>query len=244
MGWATASATSNAATIRDPRRTRLRIMLFLLLAAALMTLATWLDPAAEAWAVRHWPTVRDRDWLSSLRSLGWAPVWLGVAVMLLMIDRRTLRGRGAPLSLIARRAVLLTLPVLLAGGAAEVVKLLVRRLRPGHDLGVYHFRPWEWPFWNGIGLGFPSSHTAVAFAAAAVLGRMYPAIRWLTLVAAGGCLLARVLSHAHYLSDAVAGALIGEASAATIWAWHCYNQRRLRDPRVGEAPRLPCDTPS
>lgn len=59
-------------------------------------------------------------------------------------------------------------------------------------------------------LSFPSGHTAVAFAAATVIDRRYGGVAgWLAYAAAAAAGEARLADDHHYLSDVVAGALIG-----------------------------------
>jgi len=59
-------------------------------------------------------------------------------------------------------------------------------------------------------LSFPSGHTAVAFAAATVIDRRYGGVAgWLAYGAAAAAGEARLADDHHYLSDVVAGALIG-----------------------------------
>jgi undecaprenyl-diphosphatase len=120
----------------------------------------------------------------------------------------------------ARRAGLLLLGGPLAAGAtAEVIKLLVRRERPGLHDGAYVFRAFgDRPFYTGD-IGFPSSHAMVAFAGAAVLARLFPRTGPVVYLLAAGCGLTRILAHAHFASDVVAGAIAGWAMVALLWRW-------------------------
>ena len=65
----------------------------------------------------------------------------------------------------------------LAGGVAELIKLAVRRERPGFADGEYVFRGFAERTWSTSGLGFPTSHGMVALGGAAVLARLFPAPR-------------------------------------------------------------------
>jgi len=58
-----------------------------------------------------------------------------------------------------------------------------------------------------------SSHTAVAFGAAAMLARLFPGARIVWYGVAAGCALTRVASGAHFMSDVVVGALLGWLAA-------------------------------
>jgi len=66
-------------------------------------------------------------------------------------------------------------------------------------------------FWQGErGIMFPSGHTAMAFAVCTVIGRVWPRARWPALLIAVGVAVSRVCL-VHFLSDVVAGALLGSA---------------------------------
>jgi membrane-associated phospholipid phosphatase len=179
-----------------------------ILAAGLLTaLAFVLDP----WVWRHlsYPAVYEHDWGRLLRVTGslvlWAPLALAMGL--------ELRAWQPPRSAGVWR--LLAAPVL-AGGVAELLKLLVRRERPGLHEGAYVFRGFaERPF-DTHDIGFPSSHAVVAFAGAAVLSRVYPRAGGVAYALALGCAATRVLAQAHFASDVVAGGIAGWAVGAWV----------------------------
>jgi membrane-associated phospholipid phosphatase len=176
-------------------------------AAGALVLAHLLDGAA----FRHvrLEHVYEEDWGRLLRVMGYVPTWLLAAAALALHERTPLRRlhRGRP--------ALLALAPVLGGAVAELVKLAVRRLRPG-ELGEYVFRPYsERPFSTG-GLGIASSHAAVAFAAAAVLSRLFPRAWPVWWGLAAGCALTRVAAGAHFLSDVVAAGIIGWLAGAVL----------------------------
>jgi membrane-associated phospholipid phosphatase len=90
--------------------------------------------------------------------------------------------------------------VVLAALSSWIAKLAIRRPRPG---SAYHLAPW-----GRLGAaGFPSTHSACAFAAAAWLRPSRPG-RWLHVLA----LLigySRVRCRAHHPTDVAAGAILG-----------------------------------
>lgn len=147
--------------------------------------------------------------------MGYLPVWIVAAVALALQDREA--GASVFRSLALPRPVLMLWSPTLAGAAAEVLKLLVRRERPWAHAGASVFRPWsDRPFYSG-GLATPSSEAAVAFGAAFALARLYPrtAVIWYALGV--GCALTRVAAHAHFLSDVVLAALVAWAVVALLW---------------------------
>ncbi|MEP6781613.1 MAG: phosphatase PAP2 family protein, partial [Gemmatimonadaceae bacterium] len=149
------------------------------------------------------PKVYERDWGRMLRSAGYLPTWLIVAIALWGQDRHR-TGWGW-------RGGLMILTPTASGALAELSKLVVRRLRPPDITAqfTYAFRPFAERPWSTGGLGMPSSHMLVAMGAATVLARLFPRVWWLWYLIAAGCGYTRLLANAHYLSDVVAAAFIG-----------------------------------
>jgi membrane-associated phospholipid phosphatase len=174
--------------------------------------------ALDGWAYRVlvMPDVYDHDWGRMLRVAGFLPTWAVVCAALLLSQPRS----GPWPNSTRWRALLPLIAATLGGIAAEVLKLLLRRERPEAHAGDYVFRSWrDHPLSTG-GLALPSSHALVAFAAAAMLARLYPRARWLWYALAAGCALTRVLARAHFLSDVTLSAIIGWAVAALVWNWY------------------------
>jgi membrane-associated phospholipid phosphatase len=143
-------------------------------------------------------------------------------------------GRGVVLVLLAlhqldpkRRWAIprLAACALAAGGAANLLKLIVARTRP-NDLPLDFsgsvwdtFGDWLPMFSSQSGLqSFPSAHTAAAAGFAAALIWLYPQGRWffISLVALVGC--QRIFSGAHFPSDVLIGAAAG-CLAATFFLY-------------------------
>src|SRR5438094_285245 len=103
------------------------------LAAALI--ATGATMQLDPWAWRHlvWPPIYQHDWGNFLRVFGTIYFWLPVAAAVWLEGRAHAPDR-------ARRAWLLFVAPALAGGVAELLKMLVRRERPGLHDGAYVFR--------------------------------------------------------------------------------------------------------
>ena len=221
--------------------------------------AVWLPALVVAWAldpVAYRSLLRaelaGEDWVQLLRQLGYLPTWIGVAVLLCLLDlKRGPEGRQAVAaqgtgSLIAPRAAdpwhhrggLVLLSAFVGGIAANVLKPLIGRLRPdASEAGAAFFadRPMVlWADGGDLGLGLPSGHTTVAFAACGMLALLIPAWRWPMLVLAAGCGLTRLFAGAHSLSDVVAGAWVGLAVACWLWA---MGEGPRRGPAHGLDPR-------
>jgi hypothetical protein len=97
-------------------------------------------------------------------------------------------------------------------GVSALGKYAVARARPNENRGA----------WERVGEGesrsnssFPSGHSAIAFAAVTPFAQEYDA-PWLYGVAAVSS-MGRVAGRKHWVSDTVAGGLLGYASATLLW---------------------------
>lgn len=182
------------------------MLYWMLGAVALITLASLADP----WAYSHlsWRGVYDETLGRMVRVFGFLPFWL-LAGAALWLSNRSRWGRHAGLLLIVSPTV--------AGAIGQVIKLVVRRGRPLANDGLYVFRAWaDRPFYSRD-FGMPSGDVIVAFAACAVLARLWPGARviWYTLAVA--CALGRIFVGAHFLSDVTVAALLGWLVTAALW---------------------------
>ncbi|HKY95991.1 MAG TPA: phosphatase PAP2 family protein [Kiloniellales bacterium] len=116
---------------------------------------------------------------------------------------------------VARHCLLYFAGLLASSAAIHLLKLGIARLRPrgfledsGYGLGSpFAGFPWD---------SFPSGHTQVAFATAAVLALLAP--RWAPVVYLLAALvgIARLVTGWHYLSDIVASAFISMAAVKLL----------------------------
>ncbi len=160
----------------------------------------------------HLPALEREDWYRLFRIVGYLPTWLLVGAAIGLADRGTAHARDA------RAARLIAAPIL-AGLAAELLKLLIGRQRPIHNGvadGAYVYKPLLSGFLDGSNLGMPSSHAAVAFAGALALAQLWPRARPVFLLLAAGCALTRLLAGAHFASDIAVAALIGLGAARAL----------------------------
>lgn len=161
--------------------------------------------------------VYAEDWGRLLRVMGYFPTWIIAAAALVLHDR-PLRTADRVMPAL-RRGLLLFFGAGLAGLAAELLKLLLRRERPRAHEGEYFFRALtDRPFHSG-GLALPSSHALVAFGAAAMLARLFPRAAPVWYLLALGCGLTRVAAQAHFFSDVIVAGVAGWLVVAGIWRW-------------------------
>jgi undecaprenyl-diphosphatase len=188
-----------------------------ILFAATLILLFLVAEVLDQWIFHHFTFsgIYDRGWTRMVRFAGYVPLWGIVALALVLRDwvprvLRTLRQAS-------RRGLLLFGSAALGGLLAELLKVAFRRERPGLTDGAHVLRPWSDRPFSTAQLGLPSSETAVAFAAAAALARLFPEARALWYSLAVGCALTRVASGAHFTSDVVLAALVGYVTTLTLW---------------------------
>jgi membrane-associated phospholipid phosphatase len=184
----------------------------LMASALLFVLACFID----AWVFHN--VVRANMYASDLgrflRIAGFLPTWLMGAAALVLYDRGHPAARlgGDPW----RRGLLLAGSPILGGLLAEVLKLVIRRERPMPHGGAYVFRDFVDQTWSTGNLGLPSSHVLVAFSGAAMASYLFPRTAPVWMLWAAGCAATRVLARAHFLSDALLGAIMGALVARTL----------------------------
>lgn len=96
-----------------------------------------------------------------------------------------------------------------SAGLSVVTKRLVGRARPGEELGTWSRTA------NRSDASFPSNHAVVAFAAVTPFAQEYdaPWLYGLAAVSAAG----RVADRQHWVSDVVAGGVVGYAIGSWLW---------------------------
>ena len=186
--------------------------------------------AADLYVLEHVARrdTNDTDWGQMFRSAGYIPTWCIVALGLLLVDlwAKPPAGRYR-----VTRGLTLAGSVWFAGVAAELLKLVTRRLRPDAEHPVlYAIRPFAEETYAASGMCLPSGHASVAFAAAFMLCRLHPGGAPVWLAIAAGCAATRLLMQAHYLSDVLAGAVVAYAVAWAIWQVHLLIVRPTTTP--------------
>ena len=117
-----------------------------------------------------------------------------------------------------------------ATGVAVAGKYAFGRARPEEDLGA----------WSRVGSGssrsnssFPSAHAAIGFAAVTPFAKEYDA-PWLYSVAAVGS-AGRVFGRKHWVSDTVAGGIVGYAMGS--WLWHAQRDQSKSGLSINPGPK-------
>jgi membrane-associated phospholipid phosphatase len=188
-----------------------RFVVALVATAAVMALLPTVDH--WAWQYVRMDGVYNRDWGRLLRVAGFAPAWILGAVAI-MLSRS---GRAAAIGW--RNALMpgwfLLGSIAATGLIGELVKLVVRRERPGPHDGLYAYLPWTGD-WSTGAIGFPSTHAIVAFAGALALARLSPRSGPVWIAIACGCGLTRLLDGKHFASDVLAAGVLAWVIVALL----------------------------
>ncbi len=136
--------------------------------------------------------------------------WYLVAGLLVWAFFRKSRPREASAGLF------LFTSVAASGIIANVMKSLLGRARPRlhFNANVYGFDPFQIEYAR---LSFPSGHAATALGAATVLAILFPRFRPLFLLAGLTVAVSRVVLTQHYVSDIMAGSLLGAVTTAVLY---------------------------
>jgi membrane-associated phospholipid phosphatase len=109
-----------------------------------------------------------------------------------------------------------------AGIVTPAIKRVAGRARPNRDEGKHSFQPFSSAYES-----FPSGHSTNAFAIYTAIASRYDDNRYVPAIAytiATSVAIARVHDRAHFVSDVLAGGMIGHVIARSIVA----NHRRAR----------------
>jgi len=142
----------------------------------------------------------------------------GVLVVLGLAVSLALPGLAGRLEGPIRHIASIFIIVAAAGLADDVLKIVFGRARPylwlaGDDSGFGLLR------YSAKFASFPSGHTTTSTAAALVFGALLPRGKYWFLLAALLIGLSRIVLDVHYLSDVIAGALLGAGVALLVGKW-------------------------
>jgi membrane-associated phospholipid phosphatase len=174
-----------------------------------------LDKPVDKFMKRHADAALVRDWGKAGKA---TPVLFAGAAgaALLFGDAR------------AENAGFIALESMAAAGAISIAtKRVVGRARPDEELGQFSATR------NRSNASFPSNHSTVAFAAITPFAQEYDA-PWLYGVAAAGT-LGRTAGREHWVSDVVAGGVLGYAVGG--WLWRAQSQDRRSSFTVNPGPK-------
>ncbi len=203
--------------------TERRNLLLILAGVLAILLAFTVDqPIARALAGLDPGVIRVGRFVTWFGQGGVALYPTGILVLIGLILRALrpdLRGRlDGPIRVLAA----IFIAVAAAGLADDALKFVFGRARPyvwlaGDDSGFGFFR------YGAKFASFPSGHTTTSFAAALALSAIFPRGRPIFLTAALLIAISRMVLESHYLSDVIAGALLGGTVA--FWVLGALRRR-------------------
>jgi len=138
-----------------------------------------------------------------------AIIYVATAATVVVLSTRQIQSLSK-----AHAAILaLSMSGYLAVVATRLLKFFFGRIGPEHWV-KQNFDAAATGFHWLMGMGtlyqsFPSGHSAAIVATSVVLASMYPGYRWLCFLASAIVLLSLIAIQSHYLSDCIAGGLIG-----------------------------------
>jgi membrane-associated phospholipid phosphatase len=155
---------------------------------------------------RDFYTLTKPFWLVCRYAFGYGVAGLAGYVALLAWNPRTWRTPTAGL-----------LAVLITALAANAAQGAIGRLRPNQAPSHLAFTQPFAELLTKQRVSFPSGEAATALALAYVLARLYPRWKAASYVAGALAAVARLVNGAHYLSDVVAGGLLGALLARLLF---------------------------
>lgn len=147
-----------------------------------------------------------RLWMLTATRLGDGWLWLATAALLAACGYRGLRVLAAG---IVAASVANTLLV--------CVKRRVRRARPCERARPASFDVGPLAWFPSDRFSFPSGHALNAFAIGSVIALSFPLVALPVLAVSASVAASRVVLGLHWLSDVLAGALVGLLIGAAIW---------------------------
>lgn len=188
---------------------------WLLLWITLLTLAFYFDGTLAHYMSQPWPSGQRKALVEAMRAWGEAST---IIVLLLGISIAKPSDR--------MKCIAIGLACIVASLSVSSLKPLTRRLRPAE----VQARGLEghWHLEGNANSSFPSGHVATAFGFARGMSMAYPPLRMLSVIAASGTAISRMADARHYLSDCLAGGLLGWAVATPIMQFFLRREKEMK----------------
>ena len=191
-----------------------RLWIIISLAAlAVIVLYFYIDIPVSAFFQKHKHDSYN-EFFKIITNLGRAEVYL-VPSGILCIAAFICSRRGKATQGIARKAIYVFLTVAVSGIVVDICKPIFGRARPKL---LFNDQIYGFTFFNldHEYFSFPSGHSATALGAAVALFWFFPRYRIICFIMGTVVAFSRLAVVAHYVSDVVAGCLIGIAVAIVV----------------------------
>jgi lipid A 4'-phosphatase len=182
---------------------------------------TCLDPLIANFFHKHGDTLRP--FFDTVQRFGLGYPYLVLSAIAFGVLRwggriEKLRNRDNSMRAVAHFPLFLFATIAVSGVAVDILKILIGRARPKLLFldGTYDF---TWFGWHADHWSFPSGHAATAAALMTALWCLWPRPLWLYVAGAALVAIARVATGQHYLSDVIAGDVIGVLTTRALAPW-------------------------
>ncbi len=196
------------------------------LAAILLTAA--LVGSRFDWHYFHWtrsPALRSWSW-PAVAIGGLLPIVLPLTLLLLGTIARSARTRLVGWAIGQAEVI--------GGIIAAGYKAVTGRAHPARGVGADLTHVFKFGLLRGgVFWGWPSSHTAIAFAMAVAVFKLFPKQRWVghSAIAYAFYIGLGVSMTIHWFSDFVAGALVGTAVGLVVGT--SFSRKQTQHPQIG-----------
>ncbi|MCX6141424.1 MAG: phosphatase PAP2 family protein [Candidatus Kapabacteria bacterium] len=176
---------------------------------AMLASMIWIDLPLATWINAH-NTSELRQIGSGLEELGKSQWILGYCLIVTLVAWRSMRS-------FAKQHIAFFVSVAASGILSNVIKVILCRPRPPlfieQGITQWHLLGFQMEYiWNS----FPSGHATTGLAIAISGSAAYPRLKWLFWSVGLAIVLGRLMLNAHYLSDVIAGSLLGGVVAMWI----------------------------
>jgi MYXO-CTERM domain-containing protein len=197
----------------------------------LLLVAVVADAPVRALAQSLDPTLRDTlRWVTEFGKSSW-PLGIGLALLGVVWFLRRRRSTLPAADLAALRSAFLFVVLAVAGSGflASLSKHMIGRIRPSTEADAQVLEFSVMAFRSGWA-SFPSGHATTATAMALALAWCFPRFAWAWLAFGVSIALSRAFLGVHWLTDCLAGVLLGTVVTVAIHRAMVARGHRLQPP--------------
>jgi membrane-associated phospholipid phosphatase len=197
-----------------------RTSILVALAFALLFIAAVADAQVRVLAQSLDPSLKTvMRFVTGFGSSAW-PISIGLVLLGIVhvVRQRTTQVSLADLLALRSAMILMVMSVALSGFLASFLKHVIGRIRPSTDPEAQVLEFSVMAFETGWA-SFPSGHATTATACALALAYCFPRQSWAWLAFGLLTALSRAFLGVHWLTDCIAGVLLGGSVTVTVHGW-------------------------